>query len=121
MTDEFKAQFKKDYGPSYRSVSPDYSRCAAMVPDGGRSVLFHQCARKNGHGPHGAWCKTHDPDAVNAKREVRYAKWRAEWDKADRQREFDAACKLAVRQIAEGHNDPRGLCQSIIDKLEGRK
>lgn len=33
--------------------------CRAEVPDGGRSCLFHQCNRKRGHGPEGAYCKQH--------------------------------------------------------------
>ena len=42
------------------SGSPyDPNRCAESVPDGGRSVLFHQCLRKNGHGPEGLYCKQH--------------------------------------------------------------
>lgn len=31
MHAEFKAQFRKDYGPSWRQSQPDYSRCAVMV------------------------------------------------------------------------------------------
>lgn len=41
-------------GQSYRK-----GFCAYEVPDGGRSVLFHQCWRKNGHGPAKLYCKQH--------------------------------------------------------------
>jgi len=34
----------------------DPERCIEEVPDGGRSVLFHQCYRKRGHGPDRAYC-----------------------------------------------------------------
>lgn len=42
------------------SGSPyDPARCAAVVPEGGRSVLFRQCGRKPGFGPDGIFCKQH--------------------------------------------------------------
>lgn len=37
----------------------DKSCCAAEVPEGGRSCLFRQCARKRGHGPDGEFCRQH--------------------------------------------------------------
>jgi hypothetical protein len=33
--------------------------CAAEVPDGGRSPLFHQCRRSAVTGPGGLYCKQH--------------------------------------------------------------
>ena len=35
------------------------SRCAASVPDGGRSPLSHQCQHKPGNGPDGLYCGRH--------------------------------------------------------------
>jgi hypothetical protein len=35
------------------------TQCAEEVPDGGRSVLFHQCYRKPGYGPDELYCKQH--------------------------------------------------------------
>jgi len=29
------------------------------VADTGRSVLFHQCYKKRGHGPNGIYCRQH--------------------------------------------------------------
>ena len=37
----------------------DPNRCAEEVAFGGRMVIFHQCYRKNGHGPKGLYCKQH--------------------------------------------------------------
>ena len=37
----------------------DPKQCAYEVPCGGRSVLFHQCVKKPGHGPDGIYCKQH--------------------------------------------------------------
>lgn len=38
--------------------------CAAEVPEGGRSMLFHQCYRK--HVADGLYCKQHAAKAVPA-------------------------------------------------------
>jgi hypothetical protein len=35
---------------------PDPERCAKEVVS---EYYFHQCLRKRGHGPHGAYCKQH--------------------------------------------------------------
>jgi hypothetical protein len=60
----------------------------------------------------------HDPATIKARREARAAKWRADADKA---REAErAATQLgkdaiaALQAIADGHNDPRGLAQSVM-------
>lgn len=118
-TPEFLAQFQKSYGTHMR-CKPNYDRCAEDVRDAGPWPSYHQCARKNGHGPHGAWCKQHDPVAVKAKREASTAKWKSERDAEERASTFVRECQTAIRQIAAGHNDPRGLAQSIIDKLDGK-
>ena len=34
-------------------------RCVIEVPDGGRSVLFHQCERNRGKGDGGLYCGLH--------------------------------------------------------------
>jgi hypothetical protein len=121
-SDEFKAQYPRHgYGPAYRSKPVDYTRCAASVADGGRSVSSHQCTRKNGHGPHGAWCKTHDPVARKAKSDARVDAWMSRVKQQSRERAFAADCQAVIRQIAAGYNDPRGLAQYIIDKLEGKE
>lgn len=118
-TDEFKAEFRGWYGVSWARQLPDYTRCANET-DGNimRGEHPHQCSRKNGYGPHGAYCRQHDPVAAKAKRDARTAKWDAKWAAEKRKREFISACQDAVRQIAEGHSDPRGLCKSIIAALK---
>ncbi len=35
------------------------TKCAAEVPDGGRSPLSHQCNRKRGYGPNELYCCIH--------------------------------------------------------------
>ena len=117
---DFMSQYPSCYGASYQSRKPDYDLCAGRVSDGGRWPTSHQCAKKNGHGPEGAWCKQHDPAAVKARQAASYSKWEAESANSARNMTFAADCKTAIRDIAAGHNDPRGLAQSIIDKMEGK-
>jgi len=119
-SDDFKAQYPKDYGPSFRCRKPDYARCAESVSDGGRMVTSSQCSRKNGHGPGGAFCKQHDPVAIAAKRVARDAALKREWDQKARESAFTAESKAAIRAIAEGHNDPMTLAREILARYEGK-
>lgn len=109
-TPEFLAQFQKGYGRYM--TAPDYGRCAHDVAEGYTSG---QCARKNGHGPHGAFCKQHDPDARAARREAQRAAFRAEIAAAKRKAKFIEECQSAVRDIAEGLElDPVARCKSVM-------
>ena len=117
-SEAFKAQYAKSYGRAYAPQYPDFGKCAAPVFNGGFGSS--QCSRKNGHGPEGAWCKQHDPIARKAKDEARTAELEAKWAASGRKQKFQRDCIAAIRAIADGHNDPRGLAQSIIDALEGK-
>lgn len=116
MSDQtaFREQFQSAYGNNYKA-RPDYSRCAAEVCVG---FSFSQCTRKNGHGPHGAWCKQHDPVARKAKAEAQKTELAREWARKDAERKFRTSCVEAIRRIAEGHNDPRGLAMAIVADLD---
>ena len=96
--------------------------CTATVWNGyGRQ----KCSRKSGHGPGGAYCKQHDPDAIAAKSAARDAKWRAQGDAAQIARanakardEFAAACIAYVRDIAAM---PHGEdARRIVAEYEGK-
>ncbi len=115
---DFLACYPRFYGRAYAGTRPDFTKCCEGVA--GNAWGSKQCSRANGHGPHGAYCKQHDPVSLKAKKDARYAKWSAESENSARNREFAAACRKAIRDIAAGHNDPRGLAQSIIDNLEAR-
>ena len=119
ITDERKTLYRANYGRGYLNNPPDYSKCCGSVSNG--SFGSKQCSRAAGHGPHGAYCKQHDPEAVAKKREDQSAKWRAEHSAQARQSAFMRDCQDAIRQIAAGHNDPAGLAREIIAKLEGVK
>ena len=119
FSEDFKAQYPKSYGPTYRAKKPDFTRCAAGVYPRDRAGWgSHQCERKNGHGPHGAWCKTHDPVARRAKRDARVDQWMQESAAAMKLQAAVAALETALRQIAAGHNDPRSLAESVIAALD---
>lgn len=109
-TPEFLAQ--------YRGKNNKYGKCAGRVRSGWGDTF--QCSRKNGHGPHGAWCKQHDPVASKARSDAASAKWNAEYEQNRRASDFARDCQAAIRDIAAGHNDPRALAQSVIDKLESK-
>ena len=119
-TAEFLACYRDTYG-RYGNTNADHSRCCIAVSVPGAWSCSKQCTRKNGHGTHGAYCKQHDPVAVKSKNEDRRRKWLADSDAKRRKYVFDGDCISAIYKIATGHNDPRGLAQSIIDKMEAEK
>lgn len=69
QTPEFIAMYPASYG-RWTKTPPDFNRCCSRVSD--RTGSSGQCARKNGHGLLGAYCKQHDPEAKKAKSEARY-------------------------------------------------
>lgn len=114
--------YKDGYGAwagQPRGYAPDYAYCCEEVPEGGRSVKFHQCNKKRGHGPDQAYCKIHDPDAVAARRE----KQRIAYEEKSRKWRYEFYGKSfydVLVQIAEGHNDARGIAKEIVDKFNAK-
>jgi hypothetical protein len=96
----------------------DPLRCVTEVNDGYR---FHQCTRKRGHGPDGAYCKQHDPDAIAAKKKARNDAWEAERQRRDLRHDIDRSVKLAIQLIADGHNNPRALAQWALAGGKGEQ
>jgi hypothetical protein len=101
-----------------RGRAPDFSRCCVSVPDGGRSPLSHQCHKPNGKGPDGAYCATHNPDAVAARRKKSEEKYRADM----RRYMFGGMLQAvkALQLIESGHNDPRELARETLDEFRAR-
>ena len=97
-------------------VAPDFERCCAVVRDPEIWTLHHQCARKRGYGPGEAYCKQHDPAAEKARRDAAAEKNRADWNRA-RYSIHGRAFYAALKAIADGHNDARGLAQEVIAKF----
>lgn len=103
--------------------APDYTRCCESVSDGRFSK---QCERARGYGPGKAYCKQHDPDARKAKADARRAKLTAKMAEIEgaaierrRVESLRAACVQAIRDIAAGHNDPRGLAAQVLSDNGG--
>lgn len=112
--------------------TPTPGQCRADVDTRGIMCHSHQCSRKakvtrtvKHHGKivEVEYCGQHDPVAVKAKNRERSAKWRAEWaaqDAAIAEKERRAAVRedalAALKQIANGHNDPRSLALETLAK-----
>jgi hypothetical protein len=95
---------------------PDLTRCCESVYSRGIWVSS-QCANKNGHGPDGEYCKTHDPGRVAEKNAAAKLKSDTEWAIKMAKNKLDRAAPsflAALRLIAEGHNDARGLAAEAI-------
>lgn len=116
-----RAEAKKmTYGSSYSPTPYDPARCVCPVSfrDAGWTRKM-QCTRKPGHGPDGLYCKQHSPEAVEARvkaqderHKQRMSEWRPRW--------CATAMLKIIRQIANGHNDPRGLCSEFMRKYDER-
>lgn len=54
--------YQKSYGKwsgKPNGNRPDFTKCAASVHPPGMWSIERQCSRSCGHGPDGAYCKTH--------------------------------------------------------------
>ncbi len=100
-----------------RGNPPDFSLCCERVFGALGSPGGHQCNRKRGHGPDAAYCKQHDPAAIKARHEASMARYTAQMNKErygwNGRKFYDV-----LVQIAEGHNDARGLAQEMIDEFK---
>jgi hypothetical protein len=97
-----------------KGIRPDFTRCCEEVYANFQS---HQCGRKRGFGPDKAYCKQHDPDAVKARRAASERKYLDEINA--KQSQWHGPKFLAVlRQIADGHNDPRSIAKEAIEEYE---
>jgi hypothetical protein len=94
----------------------DETRCQAEVWET-RWPRPYQCQRKAV--VDGKWCKQHDPAAIEARKKAADARSDAEWQK--RRIEIHGKCFYeTLKQIAEGHNDPRALAQEMLDQFDGK-
>ncbi len=120
------AQSNKLYRAKYgawagypNGTKPGFTRCCESVTRYvGRWPQHAQCSNKRGHGPDQAYCKTHDPARVAARKEESDKRYRAKVDKW----RFEAYGKSfydVLVQIADGHNDARSLAKETISKFNG--
>jgi hypothetical protein len=119
-TDIGRKRYQKAYGAWAglpKGNPPDYSRCCEEVHSRDRWTKFYQCTKPRGHGPDGAYCKQHDPAAVQARRTASDARWNEKWN-AERYQWHARSFFDALVKIAEGHNDARGLAQEVIAEFK---
>lgn len=117
---EQSSLYPKSYGVwagNREGHPPDYTRCCATVSSHERWSRCYQCKKPRGHGPDGAYCKQHDPDAVKARRDASEARWNESWKKR-RYEIHGHAFFDALVKIADGHNDPRSLARQTIDEFK---
>ena len=114
--DHYKAKYG-DWAGNTNGHKPNYDRCCEEVIGAGRGMLFSQCARKAKYGPDGAYCKQHDPAAVAERRRVENEKYQQAMKKA-RPKWYAAEMLSILRQIADGHNDPRSIATEIVAKVD---
>lgn len=121
--------FTGRFGREKKPHNPE--RCCAAVSSGGWAGIC-QCSRKpvvfrdvlhHGKAAHYGYCKQHDPVTVEARAAAQQAKWveqerirRAELDRAARAKALREEALDALKAIAAGHNDPRGLALEVLAK-----
>lgn len=98
-------------------AAPDFTHCCEEVTFYiGRWPKNKQCDRKRGYGPDQAYCKQHDPAAVEKRRGAADARYRD----AQNKRRYELYGRTffdALKKIADGHNDPRTLAMDITQKF----
>lgn len=95
---------------------PDLSKCCERVTGPSPWEGSRQCSKPNGHGPDGAYCKTHDPAAVEARRQASEAKYNESRKKWALERNAEKLA-LALDAIERGHNDPREVAKEALADL----
>lgn len=95
--------------------------CSVRVYSQG-SMIGHKCARAAKVDRDGVWyCRQHDPVAIEEKRAKKHAEWEKQWadkraaqEEVERQKRLAVAAIAAIKAIAAGHNDPRGLAVKVL-------
>lgn len=123
----FTPNFRKEGSPPFVHK---VGSCCAGVHCREISMHSYQCTKRakvkrdvlwHGKPVSLEYCGLHDPVAVKAKREARSAKWKAESDAYQakmnedrRQKALATAAIAAIKEIANGHNDARGLALEVL-------
>ena len=102
------------YGYRFARRRENPELCIEHVFSNARGESPHQCKNKRGFGPNGEFCKTHSPDAVEARRNAANARWRSKIERQNRPIETLNAYRQALEAISEGHNDPRSLAAETL-------
>jgi hypothetical protein len=109
--------YTPETGPSWkRKPAIDFARCRAQTYDN-VSRNFSQCSRKKVIERDGVgYCKQHDPEAEKARDAVRREREMAEARTRERQWKRPLEYRDALREIANGHNDPRTVAREALEQ-----
>ena len=90
-------------------------KCNARVNDPGLWSRSHRCTR---NAVIAGYCRLHHPDAVQARKDVREVKWKAEREIAQRRYalgQLGEKMVVALIAIRDGHNDPREVAREALE------
>jgi len=79
--EEAKAYRYNRWGGNPKGTAYNAERCCEPVWKPGRGAMQHQCRRKPGFGPHGLYCKQHDPEAVAKRTAELEARHKSKYEK----------------------------------------
>jgi hypothetical protein len=110
--------YKESYGAwagNREGRKPNLTLCceAVWIREGNWS-RESQCTRKRGFGPDLAYCKQHDPAAVEARKKAATAKYNEQHNR-ERYSWHGRSFFDALQKIADGHNDARGFAHGKPD------
>lgn len=97
-------------------MAPNLKLCCDSVWDK-TSWKSYQCSRPRGHGPGLAYCKQHDPASKAARQAANPRRYNQKHNQ-ERYQWYGRQFFDALQQIADGHNDARGLAQQVISKFK---
>lgn len=119
-----KDHYKTSYGSwagNEAGHSPNFKRCCKEVADNSTNwPRYHQCRNKNGHGPDGAFCRVHDPVAIEKRAQASEVKY-LERCRRDATGYYGDKVIQALIEIERGHNDPRHRAKEALDQLRAAK
>ncbi|KKL26704.1 hypothetical protein LCGC14_2392640 [marine sediment metagenome] len=97
----------------------DTALCIEEVLEPGWGGFFHQCGKRRGHGKGGLYCKIHDPEYVNAKRQAERDKWDKESAERTAKHKLQDTAVSACKAI--NPSNPQAVAQSITNMHEACK
>ena len=109
-------QDRKDYDATMRDGKTPRCQQRVCTYSGTRWPHWHQCSRS---AKMGDMCKQHDPGVTKARKSKARARGDAEFQ-ARMVEVYGKHFLEALRKIAAGHNDARGLAQEEVDRFDER-
>lgn len=99
-----------------KGTQEDPTRCVEEVCAGGRDMHFYQCLRKRGHGPDGLYCKQHDPEAVERRRQAILQEASAKYDQEMVVRQKQWLAEELGRLLMDAGYDTLEKVKALLEK-----